>query len=193
MLEAHAFEPLDHTTPEEDKEVLRRLARCAGDRFWDGQSIEAIEVGSWAGSTALVLEEVLDRVYCVDHWQGNANDRLGDVANLIGFERVWQAFCRNMGDKLYRSVIPCRGTSQSYARVWPRKVALVFIDASHEYEHVREDILAWSNHVLPSGILCGHDWGVFPGVNQAVTELIAPDQLRTSGNIWWTQIPRDQG
>ncbi len=34
---------------------------------------------------------------------------------------------------------------------------LVFIDADHSYEAVRDDIAAWKAKVATAGILCGHD------------------------------------
>ena len=34
----------------------------------------------------------------------------------------------------------------------------VFIDANHDYEHVVEDIAAWSKKVRKGGIVCGHDY-----------------------------------
>ena len=34
----------------------------------------------------------------------------------------------------------------------------VFIDANHDFEHVVEDIAAWSKKVRKGGIVCGHDY-----------------------------------
>lgn len=50
-------------------------------------------------------------------------------------------------------------------------VDLVFIDADHSYEGVRDDIRAWLPKVRKGGIICGHDFSEqFPGVIQAVQE-----------------------
>ena len=53
----------------------------------------------------------------------------------------------------------------------------VFIDASHEYEDVKNDILAWLPKVKRGGILAGHDYYVnqdwFSGVKKAVNEIFS--------------------
>jgi hypothetical protein len=49
---------------------------------------------------------------------------------------------------------------------------MVFVDADHRYECVRSDIEAWRSKVRSGGLLCGHDYKVWPGfgVIEAVTE-----------------------
>lgn len=77
---------------------------------------------------------------------------------------------------------------------------LVYIDADHGYEAVKDDILAWSKKIRRGGILCGHDYMKEPNkhseVSMAVNELLADftevhleqDTLE-NGNIyvWWVQ------
>lgn len=54
--------------------------------------------------------------------------------------------------------------------------ALIFIDADHSYESVRQDI-AWAKQ-NSAGIICGHDYSPsFPGVMQAVHEVGGPDEV----------------
>ena len=59
---------------------------------------------------------------------------------------------------------------------------LVFIDADHSYTHVREDILRYSPKLRPGGLLTGHDID-YPGVNQAVRELIPIFDVGPN-NVW---------
>ena len=181
------FDPMGHVTPQSDLDILHRLCNEAVYVAEDCSFARAVEIGSWAGSSALVLCEHFDHVYCVDHWMGNPGDRLGQLAKIIGQSKAFETFCRNMGDRLYRTVIPCFGSSGQYARIWPRKVSLVFIDASHEFHDVFKDISAWREHVLPGGIICGHDWGIFEGVNKAV-ELSFGSNFKHEGNMWWSVV-----
>lgn len=50
---------------------------------------------------------------------------------------------------------------------------LVFIDADHSYNAVKEDVELWQPKVRKGGILCGHDYrnAAHRGVEKAVLEL----------------------
>jgi len=48
-------------------------------------------------------------------------------------------------------------------------VDFVFIDAAHDYESVKQDILAWLPKV--KGIIAGHDYPAYKGVVMAVDEV----------------------
>jgi hypothetical protein len=69
-----------------------------------------------------------------------------------------------------------------YATYSGERPAMVFIDANHSYEGVKEDI-AWAvQQNIP--IISGHDYSdMFPGVKQAVNEFF-PDAFRVSGSVW---------
>lgn len=58
----------------------------------------------------------------------------------------------------------------------------VFIDASHEYEHVKEDIRDWSKKVKVGGLVSGHDYidelrGITYGVKLAVNEWVKENSI----------------
>ncbi|MDB5387661.1 MAG: hypothetical protein JWM11_3307 [Planctomycetaceae bacterium] len=63
----------------------------------------------------------------------------------------------------------------------------VFIDGSHEYEHVMADIQAWRALVKPGGLICGHDyWPPDPGVMRAVNEVFGQEfEVVTNTRLWW--------
>ena len=184
------FEPFDHITAEEDLDELHRLCQKAMEEVecnYDGAR-DAVEVGTWVGSSALVLAEHFTKVFCVDHWEGNPGDRIGEIAQRHGHDELISAFCRNMESRLFRTVFPVYGHSDFWAAAWPRPVALVFIDGDHRYDQVKSDILLWKRSVAPGGCLAGHDYGTFPDVTRAVNELIPPRELRVVGNVWSTTI-----
>ena len=60
----------------------------------------------------------------------------------------------------------------------------VFIDASHDYSSVKGDIEYYTPKLKPNGWLCGHDMD-FPGVNQAVNELLPNDHHIGPNNVWF--------
>ena len=169
-------------TPESDLQALESLADVAGG------SGCCVEVGSWAGTSALRLSKVFDRVYCVDHFLGNAHDELSDISAGYSQEDVFGAFCRNVGSKLMNGIYPCVGTSRQWAAVWQFQVDLVFLDAEHTYEAVSEDIRVWLPHVKTGGILCGHDYtSDFPMLAVAVQHSFGRD-FSSLGRIWWHRV-----
>lgn len=71
--------------------------------------------------------------------------------------------------------------SRDFYDAWNGGVpALVFIDAEHGYEAVRED-LDWAIAQKPP-LICGDDFS-FPGVRQAVEESF-PGRYRVVGDMW---------
>ncbi len=58
----------------------------------------------------------------------------------------------------------------------------VYIDGSHEYTHVKEDIREWSKKVRAGGIVAGHDYYVFNSGNdwvvRAVNEWVKEKNIR---------------
>ena len=74
-----------------------------------------------------------------------------------------------------------------YKRQEDGSLDFVFIDASHEYEHVKADILKWYPKVKNGGVLAGHDCypnnPEFGGVYKAVTEIFGTN-FRVSENCF---------
>lgn len=180
------FDPMGHVTTERDLEALDNLCAEAAAHY----SEFAIEIGSWAGRTALILDKYFFTVFCVDTWEGNPHDTLGPSASP---KLAFQTFCLNMGSSLFVDIFPCVGRSLTYAAIWPddRKADLIFIDADHRYGSVKADIDAWRPHVAGGGILCGHDYNVLqlPGVKQAVDEVLGVDKIEVVGDSIWVWRP----
>jgi SAM-dependent methyltransferase len=60
----------------------------------------------------------------------------------------------------------------------------VFVDASHSYEAVKDDIAQWERKVKRGGWFGGHDYHVrFPGVIRAVNEVFPKIEL-LPGWVW---------
>ena len=62
---------------------------------------------------------------------------------------------------------------------------LIFIDADHSYPAVKQDIINYTPKLKQGGILSGHDID-FPGVNQAVNEMLKNYDVGPN-NVWFTR------
>jgi predicted O-methyltransferase YrrM len=135
-----------------------------------------IEVGSWKGkSSSYMAVEIANsgkniEFMCVDTWEGSVEHQgYEDLKNL------YDIFKSNMKpvEDYYTAI---RAKSLDAVNLFAdNSLDFVFIDASHEYEDVKNDILAWYPKVRNGGILAGHDYFdngcVFPGVYKAVNEV----------------------
>ena len=136
-----------------------------------------VEVGSWKGkSSAFMAVEIANsgkdiEFYCVDNWSGSS-EHAG-----LKLDSLFKEFKENM-KPLERYYKPVKSDSLVAARSFDDdSLDFVFIDASHEYEDVKNDILAWLPKVRKGGVLAGHDYYVdgedyYPGVKRAVDECL---------------------
>lgn len=157
------------TFPELYKKMVAEFP--SGSRF--------VEVGCWKGkSAAFMAVEIANSgknidFACVDTWEGSEEHKdISDVAN------IYDIFTENMRpvENYYRAIrLP---SVEAASQFEDESLDFVFVDASHEYEDVKEDINAWLPKVKPNGILAGHDyypaggWPGWPGVRKAVEELL---------------------
>lgn len=147
----------------------------------------AIEVGTWLGSSARFIASKMQEngvLYCIDTWRGSTEHN-GDTRLLT----LYQQFLSNtIHAGLTEKIVPMRMESLEAASALNVKADLIYIDASHDTDNVRKDILAWYPHLNAGGTLCGDDWGwvsVQIGVIQAAQNLKL--HLYTSGNFWWVE------
>lgn len=67
-------------------------------------------------------------------------------------------------------------------------VDLVFLDGSHDYKDVKWECENYSTIIKKGGVLSGHDYDVFEGVNKAVNEFSIAKGKPVNvlpGNIWY--------
>lgn len=174
------FDGMGMKLPLEDANTLRWLTQMASG--YSGSAI--IEVGSWAGRSAIVMASrikelglALNGVICVDHWEGNKNDN--GCAAVTCPDKAWNTFWRNTYGYDITSIRDrSLAVAERYKDYGP---AMVYLDAEHDYESVKADIAAWLKS-RPS-IIAGHDY-LMPGVRLAVDEAFH-DGHCSKGNVWW--------
>jgi Methyltransferase domain len=141
------------------------------DRF-----LHFVEIGSWKGcSSAFMAVEIANsgkniQFDCVDTWKGSEEHQ--EDPSIVN-DTLYDEFINNMKpvEGLYR---PVRMPSLAAAACYDNEsLDFVFIDAAHDYDNVRADILAWFPKVKVGGIIAGHDFSptATTNVSKAVREL----------------------
>lgn len=156
-----------------------------------------VEVGSWKGkSAAYMCVEIANsgkkiKFDCVDTWLGSDEHKDGgsfrDADVVEG--TLFNTFSNNMKpvEEYYTAVrLPSVEAAKMYE---DESLDFVFIDAAHDYENVKADILAWLPKIKKGKMLCGHDWG-WSGVNKAVLELLPEQEVKIVKEICWTYIKK---
>lgn len=148
-----------------------------------------LEFGSWKGRSTKALASAmhpLGKVYAVDHFEGT-------IDGVLKCGDVYQQFCANLADEIKtRKVVPVACKTADFRVCCPSqflKAEMVFIDADHSYEAVKADIRMALSVLADPGVICGHDYtDDYPGVKQAVHELVPTAQKIDGGDIWWATV-----
>ena len=145
----------------------------------DGDSI--VEVGSWKGKSSAFMAVIIANsnkiinFTCVDTWLGSVEHQGHDE---IKNDTLYELFIENM-NPVKDYFTPLRLTSvEASSKFEDNSLQAVFIDASHEYKDVKEDIEHWLPKVKRGGILCGHDYHPsWQGVVKAVHETLGQNNI----------------
>ena len=63
---------------------------------------------------------------------------------------------------------------------------LIYIDGSHEYIDIKEDIINFKKLLKGNGIICGHDYNSScPGVIKAVNEIFGKENIKIYSDSSW--------
>ena len=145
-----------------------------------------VEVGCWMGRSTRALADNTDgTVWAVDHWLGSSEHQI--LLQDKTPDYLFEMFCKNLAEHIHSGrVRPVRLPSvQAALYLEPIKFDMVFIDGSHDYESVVEDIKAWKPMVRSGGIICGHDRG-YPPVTNAILDTLGNPGGET--DIWVVQL-----
>lgn len=149
-----------------------------------------VEVGCWKGkSTAYMAVEIINSnknidFYCVDTWKGSEEHKSDQY---VQNNSLYELFLSNI-EPVKDIIKPIRKTSVEASKDFEdNSLDLVFIDANHTYEAVKEDILHWLPKVKTNGIMAGHDYvhtTAWQGVIKAVNELIGKENIGQREDCW---------
>jgi len=130
-----------------------------------------VEIGSFVGGTTLALGlgargAPAPSVATMDPIIPRTFAPLMDRAGLKGIVAAFEGSSSDLAG---------RWASWSASRGLRSEVALLFVDGSHEYEHVLEDLTLWSPFIPSGGRIVAHDYfhPLQPGVPRAVEAFLA--------------------
>ena len=171
----------------EDWFTYPNLYQSVIQKFGDGSHF--VEVGSWRGrSAAFMGVEIINSGYditfdCIDTWEGSIEHKNLDLSNL------YNEFLDNI-KPIIKVINPIKTTSLEASKLYAdNSLDFIFIDASHQYQDVLDDINAWLPKIKEGGILAGHDFG-FGDVNKAVTTFFNNTSFSVSEDCWIYEKPK---
>jgi predicted O-methyltransferase YrrM len=155
-----------------------------------------VELGCYKGkSTSFIGVEIHKRkrdinFFAIDSFQGATNSTdANEVKAYEGISEIEESYNYNVsliGNKIKTIVSLSHEASQYFD---DGSVDCIFIDAGHSYEAVKADIDCWLPKMKPNGIISGHDYMAWIGVNKAVQEKFgAPHKVEN--DCWFIYINR---
>ena len=153
----------------------------------------AVEVGCWKGRATFAFLANIPRdqfsLHCVDTFLGSEEhqETLKGKSTRVEFEETLRS--RELLDQV--NIIQ-KESVMAAEEFEDESVDLVFIDAAHDYENVKLDILSWLPKLKPNGLMIGHDYPDPDDPNGGFEELFASvnDHVRDSeafcefGHVW---------
>lgn len=160
-----------------------------------------VEIGAWKGkSICYAGVEIINsgkniRLDSVDTWEGSPGEPVLMNDESVINKTLYDEFIKNIGP-VKHIVTPIKLSSVLAANVYQdNSVFFVFIDSSHLYESIKEDILAWLPKVKSGGFIGGHDIDQpeeFNGVRAAVNEIIGAKNIKIYNKGWASWLHRKE-
>lgn len=173
--------------PESSAKYLREF--CNEVREYLGDTPTIVELGSYMGESSLIFAQEFPngKIICIDSWEGGFDD--SDTCSGDNYSEVETQF--DTRQKMVNNIEKIKGVSTSVKI----ECDLVYIDACHKYECVKNDIIHWTP--LTKKIISGHDYCLdenflkshphIKGVKLAINDMLGePDNV--FGDMSWYKI-----
>lgn len=122
-----------------------------------------VEIGSFSGVSSELFALHCKEINCVDRWV--SYNEINDPEIIEGEKRFDELV------KKYSNIKKIKSSSEEASKMFEdESLDFVYIDAAHDYENVKKDILCWLPKVKLNGVIAGHDV-TMSGVYQAVNEI----------------------
>ena len=180
----HFYDQIDGFSSYEDQgELLNTIL----NNLNISNKLNIAEIGVYKGrctsmwNVELMNKRVNYTYYAIDHFSGSSeHDKSVDYYEITK-ENI-KHIIENISLIKNDSISESKNYDNNYFDV-------VYIDASHEYEYVKNDIISWLPKVKKGGIICGDDYiDGWPGVIQAVNEVFGENVKIVGNQQWWVKI-----
>lgn len=152
-----------------------------------------VEIGCWKGkSSSYMAEQIMlsgktINFYCVDTWKGTTTEDHHQADPDVVNDKLFEVFTANMSP-FAGYYVPIQSLSVAAASQFADKsLDFIYIDASHEYQDVKDDINVWLPKLKVGGTIAGDDYNSRE-VRRAVDELIP--NVSELNRFTWAHIKR---
>jgi len=137
------------------------------------------EIGSYAGVSSELFSNYCKHVICIDPWIEYGEMNSDEISN---------------GEKLFDLMIKDKTNITKLKRYSNDAVNyfkdkyfdLIYIDASHKYNDVKDDITNWLPKIKNNGIISGHDYNN-ENVKRAINDTIGLDDIKIYSDSSWAK------
>lgn len=170
------------------------------EQFTDLMPKIVIEVGSWVGTSAIIMAKILKElkldaeIICIDTWLGSVEHWSGEICTMSqrnGRPIFYETFLSNVIQSGMKDIITPFPIDSTNGLLFFKKfnipVDFIYIDGAHDFKSVCNDLYNAQNVLRPSGVLLGDDWQA-PDVRQAVYQTFGKTFVQEAGNKFkWTK------
>jgi predicted O-methyltransferase YrrM len=148
--------------------------------FLDKDSI-VCELGSFQGASSELFALMCKQVYCIDFFDPNVTADFGHPYEVDFDNSV----------RKYTNVVKIKAdTNEAYKQFDDHMFSMCYVDANHDYEQVRKDIINYFPKVKHGGIMAGHDVinEQKNSVMAAVESIFGKNYRRYSDSSWAIRV-----
>jgi FkbM family methyltransferase len=147
------------------------------------ENFHIAEVGSYIGRSTELFALNCEKIYSIDPY-ASYSEIIDEHMNIAESKFLEMA-------KDYDNITKIKKTSLQAANDFgDRSLDLVYIDGAHDYQNVKNDILAWASKVKINGFICGHDYD-YHEIKRAIDEIYPEEKISVYSDFSWAiQIKR---
>jgi hypothetical protein len=146
-----------------------------------------VEVGCYQGESTLIWanSDKIIKIFAVDPWKDfyDPNDVASQRGNMKDVENI---FDENIKD--YSKIVKIKSTSVDASKNFDNNsLDFVYLDGSHIYKDVVDDIKHWYPKIKKNGFIAGHDIG-WSGVQSAIKDTLGKIDKQFSDSSWIVKL-----